>query len=69
MYVQMKVFFFSQMFKNFSKIPHENNILYELYIMRICTISSKRNGTPNGVYLIAHFEATFDFSHSEFPLK
>ena len=27
-----------------------------------CTVNSKINGTPKGEYLIAHFEATFNFS-------
>ena len=32
---------------------------------KFCTIASKINVTPIGV-LLAHFEATFDFSRSEF---
>ena len=29
------------------------------------TVNSKINGTPKGVYKLAHFEATFDFNRSE----
>ena len=41
--------------------------MYHVQNKGTCTINSKINGTPQR-RLLAHFEATFDFSRSEFYL-